>query len=49
MLIIVELLLVAGIARLTGMYVPFLNIAPILCALLCEKEKMNNFYVPFGI
>ena len=31
--------LVPGIARLSDVYVPFPYIAPILCALLCEKEK----------
>ena len=28
-----------GIARLFGVYVPLPHIAPILCALLCEKGK----------
>ena len=31
-----------GIAQLSGVYVPFPYIAPILCALLCENE-MDNF------
>ena len=36
--------LISGIARLSDVYVPFPYIAPIFCALLCEKEKeMDNF------
>ena len=41
--------LLAGIARLSGVYVPFTHVAPIPCALLCEKDKKWKFYVRFGI